>query len=446
MAKRTSRRRRAIIRRRIFITVCSLLLVAVVAGTVALGTFVFKLMKGQDGATEMPSSTISGTTEAEPPAKKTTATVINTGDIMVHSTQLNGAKTDTGYDFSEYFKYISPLVSSADLAVANLEVTFGSTESGKYSGYPAFNTPDELAASIKNAGFDLMLTANNHIYDTGLFGFKRTLDVLKSNGLEYTGTRKDTSEPYYVIKNVNGIKIGMICYTYETDGDSADKKYLNGRLIAAEANPLVNSFSYKRIDSFYTAAQSAVTAMKNDGADFVVFYMHWGEEYQLKQNTWQSTIAQRLCNMGVNMIIGGHPHVIQPVSLLHSEDSQNTTVCLYSLGNAVSNQRQEVMDSCPSGHTEDGMLFSYTLEKSADGTVELSSIDVIPTWVNRYKEGSTFKYTIIPLEVQTDGSTKYALDETAAEKSQKSYDRTRAIVGAGLTECQQAIGCPVSFN
>ena len=148
--------------------------------------------------------------------------------------------------------------------------------------------------------------------------------------------------------------------------------------------------------------------MKEAGADYVVFYMHWGNEYQTSPNTWQKTIAQKLSNLGVNMIIGSHPHVIQPVELIHSEDGESTTVCLYSTGNYVSNQRQELMDSCPSGHTEDGLLFSFTLTKNADGTV-LSDLDLIPTWVNKYRGGSGYQYTVYPLENPDDGSTKYSL-------------------------------------
>lgn len=447
-AKRT-KRQQAIIKRRIFLICCTVVLVAAIAAISGIAVLISRAFKNRPNntASDVPPSSSLSSEEDKNPVKKSSATVINTGDIMVHSTQLEGAKTTDGYDFSAFFKDITEYVSKADLAVANLEVTFGSEQSGKYSGYPAFNTPDILADNIKSAGFDVMLTANNHCYDTGLFGLKRTVSVLKERSIDFTGTRETANDPYYIVKKVNGIKIGMVCYTYENKTDVAGRKSINGALISTEANDLINTFSYDRIDSFYTAAQTAVKDMKNDGADFVVFYMHWGEEYQLKQNTWQSTIAQKLCNMGVNMIIGGHPHVIQPVALLHSEDSQNTTVCLYSMGNAVSNQRQEIMKpECTTGHTEDGMLFTYTLDKYSDGSVVLSAVDIIPTWVNKYKGGSGYQYTIVPLDSPDDGTAKWGLSGTAAEKSKKSYERTKAIVGPGLTECQQSVGCPVRFS
>lgn len=446
MSKKRTKRQKAIIRRRIFLTCSSAVLIAVIALIVfsvnALLNNEDKVGKISSGKnTENSSSAVSSEEIPE-----TTATVISTGDIMVHSTQLTGAKTSSGdYDFSAFFKETASYFKAADLAVANLEVTFGGTESGKYSGYPAFNTPDSLADSIKDSGLNFLITANNHAYDTGLFGLKRTAQVLKQRGIEFTGTRETEQDPAFVIKEINNIKIGIANFTYETSGQTEGRKYLNGAIIAKEANNLINSFSYEHIDDFYATAADMISEMKSGGADYVLFYMHWGNEYRTTPDTWQKTIAQKLSNLGVNMIIGSHPHVIQPVELIRSEDGESTTVCLYSTGNCVSNQRQEIMDSCPTGHTEDGMLFKFTLKKGKDGTV-LSGLNLIPTWVNKYKGGSGYLYTIYPLESADDGSAKYSLDSTAANKAAKSYERTKAIVAAGLTECQQAIGCEITFK
>lgn len=423
-------------------------LIAVLVAVIALIAFsVNALLKVAKKDTDKPldnkdnSSVVSSEQIPE-----TYATVISTGDIMVHSTQLTGAKTSSGeYDFSAFFKEASPYFKAADLAVANLEVTFGGTESGQYSGYPVFNTPDTLADAIKDSGLNFLVTANNHAYDTGLFGLKRTAQVLKQKGIDFIGTRESTDAPNYAVKEINGIKLGIANFTYETSGQVAGRKYLNGAIIAEEANDLINSFSYDRIDEFYQDSADMISKMKSDGADYIVFYMHWGNEYKLSPDTWQKTIAQKLSNLGVNMIIGSHPHVIEPVELIRSEDGESTTVCIYSVGNCVSNQRQEIMDSCPSGHTEDGVLFSFTLKKDKDG-VTLNSLDLIPTWVNKYKGGSGYQYTIYPLESAEDGSAKYSLDSAAAAKATKSYERTKEIVAAGLTECQQAIGCEITFK
>ena len=392
------------------------------------------------------TSATNVSSQSEPEFIETSATVISIGDIMVHSPQLNGAlNSSTGdYNFDCYFKEIAPYFATSDLNVGNLEVTFGGNESREFSGYPLFNTPDSLADSIKNAGFNLLLTSNNHCYDTGLAGLKRTAQVLKQKGIEFTGTKETDADPAYVIKQVNNINIGIINYTYETKCLTEGRKYLNGNPVNSEANGLINSFNYDKLDAFYSEIGAYLKEMDTKGAEFKVVYIHWGNEYQTYSNTYQKSIAQKLCNMGVDMIIGSHPHVIQPIELVTSEDSQNTTVCLYSMGNAVSNQRQELMTSCPSGHTEDGMIFEFVLKKTKAG-VTLESLDLTPTWVNKYSVNGKYNYTIYPIENPNDLG-KYSFNATALSKAQKSYERTKAIVAVGLTACQQSIGCPVTFQ
>ena len=444
-------RRKAIIRRRIFIIVCLIVLTALITGIVLIISHIRNNNQnaGSSDISSVSSETVSSKekTDKKEPKLVSSATVINTGDIMVHSTQLDGAKRGDGqYDFSDFFKNIKNHIKNSDLAVANLEVTFGGSESGSYKGYPAFNTPDSLADVIKDAGFDLLLTTNNHAYDTGLFGLKRTVSVLKEKGLAYVGTRQTTNEKNYTVQNINGIKLGMTAFTYENKCDTPGRKSLNGNIISADANDLINTFNYDRISEFYETAQKMIKQMKDEGADKVVFYMHWGEEYQLKENVWQRQIAQNLCNLGVDIIVGSHPHVIEPVALLNSESGEHKTVCIYSMGNAISNQRQEIMNpECTTGHTEDGMLLSYKFDKYSDGSVVLSSVDIVPTWVNKYSGGSGYLYTIIPLETKDDGS-KYGLSGTPLTKSQNSFERTKQIVGAGLTEIQKDIGCKVRFE
>lgn len=442
MSGKRTKRQKAIIRRRIFLACSSAVLVAVIA----LVVFSVNALLKRSGGTESGDKSSLSQSASSEEIPETLATVLSTGDIMVHSTQLTGAKTSSGgYDFTAFFKETAPYFKKADLSIANLEVTFGGTDSGVYSGYPAFNTPDSLADAIKSSGLNFLITANNHSYDTGLFGLKRTAQVLKQREIEFIGTRETEQDADFAIKEINGIRLGIANFTYETSGQTEGRKYLNGAIIAKEANNLINSFSYEHIEDFYAEAASMITEMKSGGADYIVFYMHWGNEYKTSPDTWQKTIAQRLSNLGVNMIIGSHPHVIQPIELIRSEDGESTTVCLYSTGNFVSNQRQEIMDSCPTGHTEDGMLFEFTLKKGKDGTA-LNNITLIPTWVDKYKGGSGYLYTVYPLENATDGETKYSLSATAAAKAAKSYERTKAIVAAGLTECQRSIGCEITFE
>lgn len=437
--KKRSKRQKAIIRRRIFLSVCATVLVAVIG----LLSFIVGSVIYDNGTKGLDASNSSTQSEPEPVIPESYATVISIGDIMCHSHQLEGAKTADGYDFSGYFKELTPYFEKSDLATGNLELTFGGTKSGSYKGYPAFNTPDQMADTIKSSGINLLMTANNHSYDTGLYGLKRTVQVLKEKGIENTGTRETAEESTYIIKDVNNIKIGFANFTYETVGEDATRKYLNGGAISVDANPLINTFSYQRIDTFYTEAENIIRQMKKDGAEYITFYLHWGEEYLLTANTWQKSIAQKLSNMGVNMIVGSHPHVVEPMELIHSEDGQTETVCIYSLGNAISNQRRELMtNSSPKGHTEDGAMFSYKLKKSSDGEVSLVDIDVIPTWVYKYSSNG-YKYTIYPIENLETAKQKYP---SVASKLTESYERTKAILETGLTECQQAVGCEITFK
>lgn len=413
--------------------------------TVLLLSGVFDAPKPQEGE---PSSTVDASVSNEPaePVKVSSATVLSTGDIMVHQPQLNGAKVPgkNEWDFSAFFKAVDDYFQKADFSVANLETTFAGNESHSYAGYPVFNTPDSLIDAIKASGLSMVLTANNHCYDTGTKGLERTQKVLTEKGVSYTGTRLSEDAPTYVVKEVNGIKIGMVTYTYET-GRRNGLKTINGITVKQKDTNLINSFTYENLDEFYSEVDVVMSAMKADGAEATIFYMHWGDEYKIVENAYQNQIAQALCDRGVDVIVGGHPHVIEPVELLSAKDGEHKTVCIYSVGNAVSNQRKELMDSCPSGHTEDGLLFYCTFDKYSDGKVVLSDVDIIPTWVDKYRGGSSYQYTIYPLESANYGVEKYGLTGTAATKSKQSYERTVKIIAEGLTECQKALGCEITF-
>ncbi len=430
--------------KRLSIAICSILVIVLAISFAVWGADkLFDLTpKDQD------TSSIVSDTSSEPkePYKVASATVVNTGDLLIHSPVLKGAKqADGSYNFSDIFTPIASHFKDADLAIANLEVTLGGTESGAFSGYPTFNTPDSLIDGVKNAGIDMLLTANNHSYDTRLFGLKRTVSVLKQKGIDYLGTREAAEDPHFAVKNVNGINIGMACFTYENTCNTPGRKSINGNIMAEEANPLLSSFSYGKIDEFYAEATKMISDMKAQNADCVVFYMHWGEEYQTKPNNWQKTIAQKLCDLGVDIIVGGHPHVIQPIELLTSGDGTHSTVCVYSLGNALSNQRKEIMTSCKTGHTEDGMLFYYTFDKYSDGKVVLSSVDIVPTWVNKFPSGGVSKYKMYAIENDAEAIATLGLTEATANNAKASYKRTVALIGDGLTRCQTFLDCEVRF-
>ena len=173
--------------------------------------------------------------------------------------------------------------------------------------------------------------------------------------------------------------------------------------------------------------------MKAAGAKAIVMYIHWGEEYQLKANANQTAIAQALCDLGVDVIVGGHPHVVQPVELLTSTtDPDHKTVCLYSMGNAISNQRRENMN-LNTGHTEDGVLFSFTFAQYSDGEVLLDSVEILPTWVWLGTIDGSKEYRILPLDQDVeDWAAAFNISESAAASAQSSYQRTMDLVGEGI--------------
>ena len=385
------------------------------------------------------------TTMPEPEHVVSTATITVTGDLLPHTTiymskySAECYQSDGTYNFDSVFKYAADQINQADYAVANLETTLRGTDK-PYSGFPCFNTPDALATSAKTAGFDMLLTANNHCNDTGVPGIKRTLEVVRDNDLDTLGTQLTAEEPRYLVKNINDINIGMMCYTYETN-TSPDIVALNGITLASDGKGMVNAFDPANPAPFYEEVAQSMEKMKDEGAEAVVIYLHWGIEYNLFANDQQKKMAQKLCDLGVDVIVGGHPHVIEPVELLTSaEDPDHKTVCLYSLGNAVSNQRLGNLSMINTAHTEDGMFFNITFEKYSDGTVYLADVDIVPVWVNMYtNDNGRREYNMLPLDMdkQDQWMELFSIGENTYNKAVKSYERTMDIVGEGLTASQE---------
>lgn len=380
----------------------------------------------------------------EAPQLVSTATVLSTGDILMHGKVINSGKQDDGsYNFDSIFQYVKSYSQAADFSVANLETTLCGTDNGyAYAGNPKFNCPDAIVDSLKGAGFDMLLTANNHADDTSLVGYKRTLNVVREKGLDTLGTYLSADEQKWTIEEVNGIKIGMVCYTY-SDGFSQNGYPLLNYNEVGE-NGILNYFTYDKLPEFYTQLQGYLDEMKAAGAEATVVYLHWGEEYKWKTgegpNANQTAMAQKLCDMGVDVIVGGHPHVVQPVDLLQSgTDAEHKTIVLYSMGNAVSNQRKEEMQqSEPTGHTEDGVLFCVTFAKYSDGSVCVNSAELIPTWVNMHANSGSTEYNILPLEEATAAQwqAQFGLTDTQLANAKASFDRTQALTLTGMEKVQ----------
>jgi len=375
-------------------------------------------------------------TETEPtqPPQPITATISAQGDLLMHGGIIKSCNIDGGYNFESNFRYLAPYLEGYDYSVANLETTFGG-DGNIYQGWPLFNVPDEFGDAVVDAGFDMLLTANNHCYDTLEPGMLRTLEVSREKGLDTLGTRLDDTEPRYTIVDINGIRVGMTAYTYTTSMSSG-KPSLNGNT-PVQNDHLVNYFSYTDLGTFYSQLEDMLRQMQTEGVEATMVFIHWGTEYEIEENNYQNIIAQRICDMGVDVIVGGHPHVVQPVELLTSVNNpDHKTVCIYSLGNAISNQRIHEM-RLKTGHTEAGVLFSVTFEKDpVSGTVALRAVDVLPTWVTLDSRNGKLEYNILPL---CDGDREqwqelFNLDDNTFSLCEASYDRTMAIVGPGLEQ------------
>lgn len=380
---------------------------------------------------------------ADPEAPVSTATVLATGDLLMHKKVIDSGKQEDGsYDFSSIFRYISPIVQQADYAVANLETTLAGTDNGyAYSGNPKFNSPDAIVDAAKDAGFQMLLTANNHSLDTGLVGFKRTVQVVREKGLETLGTYLTADEKKWTVVNVNGINLGMVCYTYSDGFNQSGKPVLNFVNELSE-DGLLNYFTYDHLPEFYEELGTYVKEMKAAGAEATILFIHWGTEYRLSADTNQAAMAQALCDLGIDAIVGGHPHVVEPIDLLtSSQDPSHKTVVLYSLGNAVSNQRKEEIESRPTGETEDGLLYRLTFGKYADGTVKIDAVDLIPTWVNMNSDSGSRLYPIIPLDPANMDSwqSSCSLTDSQLLSAKASLNRTNQIIAASLQKVQAGL-------
>ena len=356
---------------------------------------------------------------------------------------------DGTYNFESIFKYIDDDISKLDYAVVNLETTLSGKDNGyPYGGYPSFNCPDSIVTGVKDAGFDMLLTANNHSSDTEMAGYKRTLEVIRGEGVATLGTYLSAEEAKWTIKDINGVNVGMMCYTWASDATNDGRPSLNWNDYLSEPG-LCNYFCSKNLDAFYEEVEQYVTEMKEAGADATMMFIHWGEEYRLSANEEQKEIAQRLCDMGIDVIVGSHPYVIQPIELIESTvDPNHKTVCIYSTGNAVSNLRGGSLTEIKTAHTEDGIVFSVTFEKVDDGEAYISDINVLPTWVNMHIENDRREYNILPLDMNKVDKWQemFGLNDEIFKKAKDSYDRTMEIVGKGLDEVknwvldQRAVG------
>lgn len=365
-------------------------------------------------------------------------TILAAGDIMPHLPVIRSGKTSDGYDFTNIFAHVKSYISDVDYAVVNLETTFSGTDGGReYLGHPNFNAPDAMATSAHSVGFDMMLTGNNRCYDYGTSGMLRTLETIRAAGMDTLGTRAAVEESGYLVKDLNGVKVGMVSYTFADIEADRNTPIVDGRQTDSKAAGLINVFDYDKLDMFYAEMEYNISTMKAAGADAIVMYIHWGDQFNPEPTNSQKAIAQRLCDLGVDVIVGSHPHAVQPIELLTSAVGTHQTLCAYSLGNFLSNQRD---DNIGVALSEDGLMLRFTLVEYSDGTVCIESAELIPTWVLIQGSDNSKAYRILPLTGSGDGwKDAFELSNTQVSDAKKSLDRTNAIIGSGLKTVQETL-------
>jgi poly-gamma-glutamate synthesis protein (capsule biosynthesis protein) len=328
--------------------------------------FVFLSLSGCIGVSTQP--------ETKPETLVRSARLVFIGDVMSHLPQVAAARTEGGtYDYEEVFRYVKPIFDSADVVVANLETTL--REKPPYTGYPAFAAPDDLAFAMRRAGIDVATFANNHTCDRSAQGIRSTLRLLDSAGIAHTGAFVDSTDRARrnpLMFRAGGLRFALFNYTYGTNG------------IPVPRGMIVNI-----IDTVVIARDLAT--VDRDSVDCVIVSYHWGDEYRSRPNSAQRSLAAWTRAKGADLIIGGHPHVIQPVEVHFNEDSTSVTgATYYSLGNFVSNQRRR--------YTDGGMIAAVTVTRT--DSLPLSwEIGYRLVWVyTPYREGIR-RFEVLPSEV-----------------------------------------------
>lgn len=310
------------------------------------------------------------------------ATIRTCGDVIMHDALLDTALSVGGgseYDFDPYFSTIKDVMTDADWTVINIEATLHKNKYG-YRGYPQFSTPPSILNTLIDCGVDMLTMCNNHMLDGFWDGLRESIDLVDQAGLKHVGAYR-TPEEYNTpeVMEINGIKVGFLNYN-ETTNTMADK-----------SDKAASEYGFRYIQNADFKQQ--VQALRDAGADVVVGYMHWGEEYKRVPESRTKKYAQELVAAGVDIIIGGHPHMVQTceyVSATADDGTVRSALVVYSLGNFISDQRAQYRDS--------GIIFDFTIEEQADGTFKITNPTYIPTYVWRWgSEDTGYDYRVLPI-------------------------------------------------
>ena len=376
------------------------LIVAVVVAAVAatMITVVSGTSDNDDGKNPSAAATAVGSSPSPAPSPQA-FTIAATGDILVHGAVAERAEqyaagSSLVYDFRPMFASIRPFIAKADLGICHQETPISFTNEG-ISSYPLFNAPRQLGLAIASSGFDACSTASNHALDQGFDGVASTLRVLDRVGVQHAGTTTSRGEEVAHLE-VKGNSVALLSYTYGTNG-----------IPLPDGKPwAVNLIKFRRIVADARREETA-------GADLIVLALHWGLEYQSEPTPDQLSLARRLARSGsVDLIIGHHAHVVQPIRKIHG------LYVIFGLGNILSNQRAGATATCCLPQTQDGMIAHIDVSVR-DGELQVTDVDYRPTWVD------PTDIRVVPVAEELKGETEIPEEELHA-----SWSRTTSTLRA----------------
>jgi len=335
-----------------------------------------------------------------------TATLCFVGDLMCHSTQFNYAKVDAdSFDFTGVYREVKKYLSAADLTVGNLETVIAGEVKG-YSGYPYFNAPDDFVYALKDAGFDLLITANNHALDQGWDGVKRSIEVINDYKIHRTGTFLSQEDRDSIrIFQINSIKVAILAYSENT----------NGLPIPKGEDFVINLIDEELI-------RKDINNAREKDVDVVLVHLHYGPEYNREPSDYQKQIVQKIIELGADIIIGGHPHVIQPIDFFKTNNKKlDFGFVAYSMGNFISNQRWRYSDA--------GIILNIqiSINKFTD-SVYISEVSYLPTWVFKGQTGRGREYIILSSQLANSDSTHNFLIDYDRKLMKEALNDTKEIV------------------
>ncbi len=324
------------------------------------------------------------------------------GDILIHAPLRAAAvRPDGGYDFTPFFEYVSPLFKQAGLVMGNLENPLAGAKSG-YTGYPSFNAPGELAANLKSAGFTTLTLANNHALDRNWSGLLHTIATVGNAGLAYMGAYAGPEDKARrLVRDIGGVRVGLLAYTYGVNGPARP--------------PAGEEWRLGFIDRAAIAAD--MEQARRQGAEWIVVTLHFGEEYRRAPSAEQRGLARDLFAAGADLVIGHHPHVVQPFARGTGPDANKAVI--YSLGNFCSNQHFP--------YTDIGVILDCTLTVNPDGSKALDDVRLIPTLCHRRTDaGGRRTYRVLPLAEAVKNPAAYGLSAAEAAGMRGKLDEMTA--------------------